>query len=465
MPSWTMRGRYLTRVPDMTIHRIHLPRLLVASLMLLGSAPAWSIDLLESYRLALQNDRQYRIVQARARAEAESVPQAMSQLLPNISAQVARNQVEQERTTGEDTQKFPRYPTETDSVQLRQPILRLRSAFALQQAREEVRASEAEVQRERQAVGVRVAAAYFEALLAKDRLSLLAAQRRNIESRLLASQKALAAGAGVRTDIDEARAQLDKIRAQEIGVNQNIRNTVVQLEVLVGQGVDSMSTLDISRLSPESFDPGDVETLLELAMEKSPEIMARAAQVDASRAAIRAAKSDHLPTLDAVLAYNRSLSDNPFFRNSEITTQSYGFQLTIPIYSGGLTSSRVREAVAQSEESQERYFNTINGAKVQLRKDYAAIKEGIAQIHAFEVALESADQAVLSNQKGLLAGTRTSLDVLLVEQQRYQVQLDLMQSRYQVLAAWVRLNSLIGTMDEEEFSRLNQLLAAAPAGP
>jgi TolC family type I secretion outer membrane protein len=449
----------------MTIHRIHLPRLLFASLMLLGSAPAWSIDLLESYRLALQNDRQYRIVQARARAEAESVPQAMSQLLPNISAQVARNQVEQERTTGEDTQKFPRYPTETDSVQLRQPILRLRSAFALQQAREEVRASEAEVQRERQAVGVRVAAAYFEALLAKDRLSLLAAQRRNIESRLLASQKALAAGAGVRTDIDEARAQLDKIRAQEIGVNQNIRNTVVQLEVLVGQGVDSMSTLDISRLSPESFDPGDVETLLELAMEKSPEIMARAAQVDASRAAIRAAKSDHLPTLDAVLAYNRSLSDNPFFRNSEITTQSYGFQLTIPIYSGGLTSSRVREAVAQSEESQERYFNTINGAKVQLRKDYAAIKEGIAQIHAFEVALESADQAVLSNQKGLLAGTRTSLDVLLVEQQRYQVQLDLMQSRYQVLAAWVRLNSLIGTMDEEEFSRLNQLLAAAPAGP
>jgi len=440
-------------------------RLLASALLLLGSAPAWSIDLLESYRLALQNDRQYRIVQARSRAEAESVPQAMSQLLPNISAQVSRNQVEQERTTEDSpTRKFPRYPTETDSIQLRQPILRLRSAFALQQAREEVRAAEAEVRRERQAVGVRVAAAYFEALLARDRLSLLGAQRRNIETRLLAAQKALAAGAGVRTDIDEARAQLDKIRAQEIGINQNIRNTVAQLEVLVGQGVDSLSALDISRLSPESFDPGEVETLLEIAMEKSPEIMARAAQVDASRAAIRAAQSDHLPTLDAVLAYNRSLSDNPFFRNTEVTTQSYGFQLTIPIYSGGLTNSRVREAVALSEESQERYLNTINSAKVQLRKDYAAIKEGIAQIRAFEVALESADQAVLSNQKGVLAGTRTSLDVLLVEQQRNQVQLDLTQSRYQVLSTWVRLNSLIGTMDEEEFARLNDLLAAAPNG-
>ncbi|NBU59851.1 MAG: channel protein TolC [Betaproteobacteria bacterium] len=428
----------------------------------LASPAAQAVDLLESYRLALQNDRDYRVVQARARAEAESVPQALSQLLPNISAQVGRNQVEQERTTGGRTDTFPRYPTETDNIQLRQPIIRLRSAFALQQAREEVRASEAEVRRERQAVGVRVASAYFEALLAKDRLNLLAAQRRNIETRLLAAQKALVAGVGVRTDIDEARAQLDKIRAQEIGINQNIRNTVAQLELLVGQGVDALAPLDVSKLSPESFDPGDVETLLDIAIEKSPEILARAARVDAARAAIKAAKSDHLPTLDAVLAYNRSLSDNPFFTNSEITTQSYGIQLNIPIYSGGLVSSRVREAVAQSEESQERYFSVINAAKVQLRKDYSAIKEGIAQIRAFEVALQSAEQALLSNQKGVQAGTRTSLDVLFVEQQRFQVQLDLMQSRYQVLAAWVRLNSLIGTMDDEEFARLNQLLAAVP---
>ncbi|NDG48710.1 MAG: hypothetical protein EBY30_06560, partial [Rhodospirillales bacterium] len=55
-----------------------------------------------------------------------------------------------------------------------------------------------------------------------------------------------------------------------------------------------------------------------------------------------------------------------------------------------------------------------------------------------------------------------SLDVLLVEQQRYQVEQDFAQSRYEMLAAWVRLNSLIGTMDEEEFDRLNQLLATGP---
>lgn len=432
-----------------------LLRPLVAGLLLIGSAPAWSIDLLESYRLALQNDRQYRVVQARTRAEEEAVPQAMSQLLPSISASVSRNQVEQERNGN----RIPRFPSENDALQLRQPLLRLRSAFALQQAREEVKGAQADLQREKQAVGVRVAGAYFEALLARDRLSLLAAQRKNIEARLLAAQRALDAGTGVRTDIDEARAQLDKLRAQEIGVQQNIRVTAAQLEVLIGQPVDGVAPIDIERMTPEAFDPGEIETLLELAREKSPEIMARAAQMEAGRAAIRAARADHLPTLDFVASVNRTFSDNPFFVGQEIISNSYGIQLNIPIFQGGATESRVREAVAKSDESMERYFGTVNSAQVQLRKDFMAIKEGIAQIRAFEQALLSADQAVLSNQKGVLAGTRTSLDVLLVEQQRYQVQLDLAQARYQMLAAWVRVNSLIGTMDDIEFGRLNELLA------
>jgi outer membrane protein/protease secretion system outer membrane protein len=416
--------------------------------------PSWSMDLLESYRLALQNDRQYRIVQAQTRAQAEAVPQAWSQLLPSVSAQLGRNQVIQER----NGQKIPQFPTETDAVQVRQPIIRLRSAFALQQARQQLNSAEADLAREKQSVGVRVATAYFDALLARDRLDLIAAQRKNTEAQLLAAQKALLAGTGVRTDIDEARAQLDKFRAQEIGILQNIRVTTAQLEVLVGIGVESMARIDTSRMAPEVFDPGAIEPLLDLAMEKSPDILGRVADMEASKAGIRAARSDHLPSLDFVAAYNRNLSDNPFFVGSETITQSYGLQLNIPIYQGGYTQSKVREAVAQSEEYRERYFNSVNSAQVQLRKEYMSIKEGIAQIRAFEQALISADQAVMSNQKGVRAGVRTSLDVLLVEQQRYQVQLDLAQARYQLLAAWVRLNSLIGTMDEVEFDRLNRLL-------
>lgn len=447
--------------------RRHLKLMLIVIGLLMPTVSAHSIDLRESYRLALQNDRQYRIVQARAKAGEEAVPQALSQLLPNVGASVTRNRTETDRTQSGTTTSVPRSPADNDVVQLRQPIFRLRSAFALQQAREQVKGVRADLERERQSVAVRVAGAYFATLFARDRLSLLGAQRRNIEARLLAATKALEAGTGVRTDIDEARAQLDKLRAQEIGLLQNIRVTTAQLEVLIGQGVDSVVPIDLGHMTPEVFDPGEIDTLLELAMEKSPDIMGRAAEMEAAKAAIKAAKADHLPTLDLIASYNRSFGENRFFNSNslspfEITSNSYGIQLSIPIYSGGLTQSRVREAVANSEESKERYFYTVNSAQLELRKNFMAIKEGIAQFRAFEQALRSAEQAVLSNQKGVLAGTRTSLDVLLVEQQRYQVEQDFAQSRYEMLAAWVRLNSLIGTMDEEEFDRLNQLLATGP---
>ena len=447
--------------------RRHLKLMLIVIGLLMPTGSAFSIDLRESYRLALQNDRQYRIVQARAKAGEEAVPQALSQLLPNVGASVTRNRTETDRTQSGTTTSVPRSPADNDVVQLRQPIFRLRSVFALQQAREQVKGARADLERERQSVAVRVAGAYFETLFARDRLSLLGAQRRNIEARLLAATKALEAGTGVRTDIDEARAQLDKLRAQEIGLLQNIRVTTAQLEVLIGQGVDSVVPIDLGHMTPEVFDPGEIDTLLELAMEKSPDIMGRAAEMEAAKAAIKAAKADHLPTLDLIASYNRSFGENRFFNSTslspfEITSNSYGIQLSIPIYSGGLTQSRVREAVAHSEESKERYFYTVNSAQLELRKNFMAIKEGIAQFRAFEQALRSAEQAVLSNQKGVLAGTRTSLDVLLVEQQRYQVEQDFAQSRYEMLAAWVRLNSLIGTMDEEEFDRLNQLLATGP---
>ena len=285
-------------------------KLIAASLMLAASSPAWSVDLLESYRLALQNDRQYRIVQARTKAAEEAVPQALSQLLPSASATMTRNRIEQEvAREGAPTSRPPRFPTETDAVQLRQPIFRLRSVFALQQAREQVKGAQADLERERQSVAVRVAGAYFETLLARDKLNLLGAQRRNIEARLLAATKALEAGTGVRTDIDEARAQLDKLRAQEIGLLQNIRVTTAQLEIVVGQGIDSVAPIDLGRMTPEVFDPGEIDPLLELAMEKSPDIMGRAAEMEAARSAIKAARSDHLPSLDFIVSYNRSLSE------------------------------------------------------------------------------------------------------------------------------------------------------------
>lgn len=423
------------------------------------TTPVFSTDLLEGYKLALENDRSFRSARAKLRADSESAPQALSQLLPNISATFLRNQNEQTRRDGTLTRVFPRYPSESDAITLRQPIFRLRSVFALQQARAQARGFEADLQKEKQTLGFRFASAYFEALFSHEKIELISAQKRNAENQLLAAQRSYQLGTGLSTDVEESRAQLLKVQAQEVGLKNSLTVTLTQLETIIGRKPNFLMRIDGNRLDPETFDPGELQSILDLLLLKSPDIVSRAAQLEAAKISVRTARSEHLPTLDAVIQYSSSVSDNPFFPTSQIETKSAGLQLTIPIFSGGSVDSRVRENIARSEESRERYLNSISDAKIQLLKEYGSLKQGISETKAAEQSLFSAEQLLASVTKGNALGTRTKLDVLSVEQRRAQALIDRSNARYQMLIAWIRLNALIGTLDEFEFERINMLLS------
>ena len=78
----------------------------------LHAAPAAAIDLLRSYELALVNDGQLKVARARADSGREALPQATSQLLPNMSVSAAYGQTEQDRSLGSVTEPTQHYPSE-----------------------------------------------------------------------------------------------------------------------------------------------------------------------------------------------------------------------------------------------------------------------------------------------------------------------------------------------------------------
>ena len=57
-------------------------------------------------------------------------------------------------------------------------------------------------------------------------------------------------------------------------------------------------------------------------------------------------RAGHYPTVDAVASY--AINNGQNFGNQQVDTRTatIGVELNLPIYQGGLTSSRVREAVA-----------------------------------------------------------------------------------------------------------------------
>lgn len=425
-----------------------------------------SITLLKVWETALVNDRAYRSARAANLAAAERLPQARSQLLPQMQASAARgdnaltregvNALQQRQTL------FDRYPSSNETLSLRQAIFRPQQWFQVAQASYQVQDAAAVLMRERQNLAIRVTGFYFEALLAQDALALNGVQRAFLTVQLDAAAKSLAAGAGVRTDVDDARAKLDLNKAQELEALQYVDLSRRQLEQLVGQPVGAVARVAPERMiqALQGLDP--LEHWVRTAEERSPELRSVQAQLNAARMEVAKARSAHLPTLDLVVSSQRSRSENAISPQSQYTANSATFQLTVPLYAGGAANSLTRQASAEVERLTELHEAVKLDLGTRIHKEYRGVTEGMARVRALEQALESASVALDSAQKSLTAGVRTRVDVLNAQAQRMQIMRDLFQARYNTLVSTVRLEVLAGRVDGGVFERVSAVLDSAP---
>ncbi len=428
----------------------------------LQSAPASAIDLLRSYELALVNDGQLKVAKARADAGREAYPQAIAQVLPNLSLSAAYGQTNQDRSLNGIAEPHRNYPSQSNGLTLRQTIYRPYQFAQIDQAKSRVVSVDAQLDRDFQALGVRLVSAYFDALFARDSLYLIETQKASYVSQLRAARLAFSSGSGTRTDIDDIQTKYDLLLAEEIRTRQAIVASTLQVQIYVGEPIDTLTTLDPTRFNADAHDPVVLQGWLDRALEYNPEVRALKARLEASEATVKMANSGHLPTLDLVAQYNYNKGDsNNVFPSTENKTNYVGVQLNFPIFSGGSVMSSVREATANAEEARQALDYARDDLRLKVRQEFDAVKAGISRVHALERALVSADQNVVSNQKGVLAGTRTTLDVLNVEQLRFNTQVDLARARYQILIAWSTLLSYAGDLTTEHVARINRVLKGA----
>jgi len=433
--------------------------LVVALACSAASAPAWSLDLLQAYQAALQEDASIRATRAATDARRERVPQAFAQLLPNLSASASRNRNSLERTApnflGNPVTNNTRYGSSSDALTLRQPIFRMYQMADYRQAQAQVDDANAILERELQNVAVRVSGAYFEALLTAEQLALVLAQKTAYTTQLDAARKRLAAGAGTRTDIDEAQAALDLNLAQELEARQNVDFTRRQLQTLINRPIDQLAALDAQKMQLVQPAPNRVEDWIARAEDGSPEIASLKAQLEAARYEVDKAQAGHYPTLDAVAQWSRSDSDTVTSVNNRYTNKSIGLQLNIPIFAGGNVNSLVRQALAE----QERVGQTLEGLRrdlgVRLHREFRGVTEGVLRVQALEQAVRSMEQVVLSNRRSFEAGSRTLVDTLNAEQQKVSALRDLAQARFVYLMSRVRLQALAGGPKTEVIDEVN----------
>jgi len=342
-------------------------------------------------------------------------------------------------------------------VEAHQPIYRQQSLIELEQAKTQVSLADKQLYLTQQALMLRTALAYFEVLLTQDKMALLTAQKTAIQSQLEQAKANFEAGTNTSTDVNEAQARYDLVVAQELATIND--HQIAQQAVQVITGEIPLSLAPVNAAMRTHALEQSLDKWLEVAAANDLNIQIHQDSVKLAEQAIEHANAGHLPTIDAVASVSESYASGSYYGfGSNLKSGSVGLQLQVPLYQGGGTSSRVRQALLSKQKA----VNDVEIARRQTSQDtqraYLNLNTSVAQVKAYEQALVSSQNQLDSTQVSYDVGLRTSVDVLNAQQQLFSAKRDLLQARTSYLVNIIRLKAASGVVAENDLVDINQQL-------
>ncbi|MDX3906496.1 MAG: TolC family outer membrane protein [Pigmentiphaga sp.] len=416
------------------------------------STGAAALDLDQAYRAALANDATFASVRAAYTATLEKLPQARAGLLPAITVNGNRAEASTTRLPG------VQYTSESYTLQLIQPLFRWANWQSYEQSKLQVAIGEVQLAQGRQDLILRVAQAYFDVLAAQDNLTFIGAQKAAISEQLEAAKRNFEIGTATITDTYEAQARYDLAEAQEIQAQSDLAVRISALQQIIGGPAG-----DLARLPPAvnvpAPEPAHVDAWTEQAAANNLAVAQAGLSSEIAERDIEIARSGHYPTVDlaANIARNRGLVGQNVV-NDFYTTRSVGVQVSVPIFSGFATTSRVDEAAALSQKARSDLEAARRAAVQNTRVAFQGVNAGLAQVRALEAAQVSSRSALDANKTGYEVGVRINIDVLNAQQQLYSTERDLAKARYDALMSGLRLKAAAGILTEDDVRQVNALL-------
>ncbi len=455
--------------------QINSQKLLVAVVCLISS-PAFAVDLVGIHDLAVKNDPQLQAAAYRKDATGENTRQAWANLLPTLSGGAGRNWGDAKTKVGTfaiPEGEVPSFKTKSDidtqsyRLDLRQSLYAQSNYENLDIARGQVSQAEATYNIAYQDFLVRVAGGYFSVLTAQDGVIFAEAEEKALQRQFEQAEQRFEVGLTAVTDVHEARASYDNARARAIVSRNTLADTKEALVELTGQYFDDYDPLQevLPLVTPI---PENAEEWVDIAMQYNPTVISAHMGVEIADANIRLQRSGHYPSLDLVGSISQFTNNKSPLRGDagEILATTdvvsddkrIGLQLSVPIYQGGLITSRTRQARyllnAVNEDLDQRQRAVVRSTK----NAYRAVIAGIEQVGAFGQAMISAESALEATQAGFEVGTRTIVDVLIAQQRYFQAQRDNSLARHTYIVDHLRLKAAAGVLAEEDLQKVNSIL-------
>jgi outer membrane protein len=448
------------------------------------SSTAYTDTLADIYELSLKNDATLKAAEASYKANLETEKQALSALLPQISANASYSEMDVDSNSLSNDPTSPTQiptnadmdtDTETYSLSLTQNLFDLPSWFSFKQGKEITKQAQAQFAFDQQDLIVRVAEAYFDVLRALDNLEASKAEERATKRQLEQTQQRFDVGLIAITDVYEARAVYDSTVVQRLIDEGNLGTRYESLTVLTNQEHANLWLLskDFPVMTPEPTERGE---WVDFALKNNNALKASFYAMEAAKQHATAKKMEHAPSVTGSFIYNDEEQDGindltlgnlPMSSLPVDTTTEAGIlkiSVDMPIFSGGRISSQRRQAYEQYNAALQNKIETQRTVIRNVRASHITVSTDVQRVDARQQAIVSTGSALDATQAGYEVGTRNVVDVLQAQRALFGSIRDYANSRYDYVLNMLKLKRAAGTLTPQDIYDINKWLVE-PGAP
>jgi len=179
---------------------------------------------------------------------------------------------------------------------------------------------------------------------------------------------------------------------------------------------------------------------------------------------VRALQTEHFPTLDLVYSRTHTRSEGSVLGGGgDFDDHSMAVQFNMPLYSGGKTSAKIRQASEKRESIMQDRNDKRRSVERSAHEAYYRISAAIIQIEALEQSVKAQQRLLDSKTSGYRVGQSSMLEILDVEQDLSEVQQALTKARYDYVLNVLKLKFSAGNLQTEDLVSVNGWLTDSPA--
>ncbi|MVF12551.1 TolC family outer membrane protein [Ketobacter sp. MCCC 1A13808] len=337
-----------------------------------------------------------------------------------------------------------------------QPLLRMDRWHRYKRAQSLDNASKAELALGQQELMIRSAEAYFGVLRSEEELRLTQSEEKTLRAQLTEIKNRYKLGLLRDTDVYELQAQHDIAKAAVIVAETAVVNIKDTLAMLTGKDIQTVTPLpkDIPIEPPQ---PAALSEWEEFAAKSNYQLIASQYLVEAAEKERKEMKAAHAPTADLFLNYNHSdSSGSQSTPSSDLTT--IGVRVSLPLYTGGITSSQVRESEHRLQESRYNSELARRNALRETRQFHSQVNADVASVQARLRAVKSNNSSLRAVKAGWQDGIRSMSDALAAQRSVYQARKEYTIARYEYIMDTLKLKKAAGVLTPDDLQTLNTWL-------